>query len=776
MKSIKTLRVILLSLAALMGGSSLQAQNDSIAPIHHSAEDLAAHEAATQAPRRKKVGVVLSGGGAKGMAHIGVLKVLERAGIPVDVITGTSMGSIIGGLYAIGYNAEALDSLVMKQDWGYVITDKENLRNQSLDDREKSNTYVFSTGFAFGKRDKNAGGLVKGKNLAELFQRVCMGYNDSLDFNKDLCIPFACVATNIVDNSEVDFHSGRLWQCMRASMAIPAVFAPVRMGDMVLVDGGLKNNYPADLAREMGAEVIIGVTVQGDAKTAEDLGGTLSIIGQIVDINCKNKVEENLAITDLHMKVDVRGYSTGSFTTEAIDSLIDRGELAGNQHWDEIIALKKKIGIDDTFRPVIHQPLRPKVLTEKQYVKSYNFGNLTKHDEQFLRRKFKLDKNDSIDATTVQLITTCLRMDLFYQSAECDVIPESDGVRVEMSVGNRKSMLLHIGARYDQEEHAALQLGATVPLRTSIPVNTELTVRLGKRIFAKGEFTVHPAFFTRPKLSYTFRHYDVDVYKDGDLDFDIRYDQHQAELTPFNFDLRNFNVQVGLRWDRFHYRDKLGADGAAMLTLPDQNFFSYRARVNYNSEDQWYFPTQGARFRAEYAYLTNDFTQLDVLDADGNKVGKVNGMHEVSADWRMSFTIGKRFTLQPMLYGRLLFLSDVDLIPRGFCNTLGGSWFGHYIEQQMPFAGIGNMEYVQNHFVAAQLQAQERIGKKHYILLRAAVGAQSDRVGGIFDNKALIGGQIAYYYNTIFGPVGAAFGYSNHTKKVDFFLNLGHVF
>ncbi|MBR7053044.1 MAG: patatin-like phospholipase family protein, partial [Bacteroidaceae bacterium] len=136
-----------------MSGGSLQAQNDSIAPVHHSVEDIAAHEAATQAPRRKKVGVVLSGGGAKGMAHIGVLKVLERAGIPVDVITGTSMGSIIGGLYAIGYNAEALDSLVMKQDWGYVITDKENLRNQSLDDREKSNTYFFSTGFAFGKRD-----------------------------------------------------------------------------------------------------------------------------------------------------------------------------------------------------------------------------------------------------------------------------------------------------------------------------------------------------------------------------------------------------------------------------------------------------------------------------------------------------------------------------------------------------------------------------------------------------------------------------------------------
>ena len=235
---------------------------------------------------RKKVAVVLSGGGAKGMAHIGVLKVLEQAGIPVDIVTGTSMGSIIGGLYAIGYNAHALDSMVRVQDWSYVITDKEDMSRQSLNDRQKQNTYLYSTGLTIGKHDKQGGGIIKGKNLAELFQQLCVGFTDSLDFSRDLRIPFACVATNIIDNREVDFHSGRLPQAMRASMAIPAAFSPVRIGDKVLVDGGLKNNYPADLAREMGAEVIIGVTVQVAPKVAEDIGGTMSILSQIIDVNC----------------------------------------------------------------------------------------------------------------------------------------------------------------------------------------------------------------------------------------------------------------------------------------------------------------------------------------------------------------------------------------------------------------------------------------------------------------------------------------------------------
>ena len=135
---------------------------------------------------RKKVAVVLSGGGAKGMAHIGVLKVLEKAGIPVDIVTGTSMGSIIGGLYAIGYNANALDSMVRVQDWGYVISDKEDLRNQSINDRKKQNTYFITTGLTIGKKDMNAGGIIKGKNLAELFQKLCVGYTDSLDLRISL--------------------------------------------------------------------------------------------------------------------------------------------------------------------------------------------------------------------------------------------------------------------------------------------------------------------------------------------------------------------------------------------------------------------------------------------------------------------------------------------------------------------------------------------------------------------------------------------------------------
>ena len=712
---------------------------------------------------RKKVAVVLSGGGAKGMAHIGVLKVLEKAGIPVDIVTGTSMGSIIGGLYAIGYNASALDSMVRVQDWGYVITDKEDLRNQSLGDRRKQNTYFYTTGLTIGKRDLQAGGFIKGKNLAELFQQLCTGYTDSLDFTHDLRIPFACVATNVIDNSEVDFHSGRLPQAMRASMAIPAAFSPVRIGDKVLVDGGLKNNYPADIAREMGAEVIIGVTVQGAPKVAEDMSGTMSILSQIIDVNCKNKYDENLAITDLHLQVDTKGYGSASFSPAAIDTLIRRGEELAMRHWDDIIALKQRIGIDDSFSPVILQPLRPKVMTEKQHVVGYTFENMTPQAERFLRQKFNLNKVDSIDAKLEQAITTSMRIDLFYQTAECRLVPEGDDVRVILSAGNRKSVQLHAGVRYDTEEYAAVQVGLDIPMKTAIPVSTDITLRLGKRMMARGELTVHPRSITRPTLTYAFRRNDVDIYFKGERDYNIRYNQFQAEIIPINHDLRHFNIQYGLRWDYMHYRNKLGTETAIQVVLKNEHFYSYHARVNYNSEDNWYFPTRGARFSAEYSYLTDNFAKLDDKP----------GMSEVKANWRMSFTLGDRFTLQPMFYGRLLFGT---IVPPAFGNTIGGDWFGHYVEQQMPFAGIGNMEYVDHHFVAAQLQAQQRISDNNYVLFRVAGAQQASKVKELLDSRTLIGVQASYYYNTMFGPVGASIGYSNRTKKPYLFLNIGYEF
>ena len=713
---------------------------------------------------RKKVAVVLSGGGAKGTAHIGALKVIERAGLPIDIVTGTSMGSLVGGLYAIGYNADALDSLVRGLDWSYVISDREDMSHQSLSDRKKQNTYILSRGLTIGKRNNDDGGFIKGKNINMLLEKLCTGYADSIDFNK-LPIPCACVATNLVDNSEVNFHSGRLPQALRASMAIPAVFSPVRIGKMVLVDGGLTNNFPVDLARAMGADIVIGVTVQDSLRSSEGLNGTLSILMQIVDFNTMNKYNENIANTDVHIRVDPSGYSAASFNGAAVDTLINRGEAEAMRHWDELIALKDSIGIDDSFVPVRLQPLRPRVMTEHVHLTGCVFENMTPQDEEFLKAKFHLDRRDSISTRDEELITTSMRTDLFYQTATSRLVEEPDGYRMVLTAGHRKTSQVNLGFRFDNEEMVALQLNANLPLKKTLYVSSDLTLRLGKRIMAGGEITFHPRWMriSRPTVSYYFRHNDIAVYNQGDREYSIVYNHHQASLEPFNFSIHNFDFRMGICWDYYHFGKMLQSDESRDVSFENDHYFKYQAQVNFNSEDSWYFPTKGARFQAGYAYITDNFAKMN---------GKA-GVSDVSASWRKSFAFGKSFVFQTMLYGRLLFGSE---IPHVYGNIVGGDYFGQYVEQQMPLTGLGHVEYAERHFAAVQMQAQQRFGKSHYFLVRFSVAQHAEELKDILKTKSIIGNQFAYFYDTVFGPLGATIGYSNRTKTPYLYINLGYVF
>ena len=716
------------------------------------------------AQERKRVAVVLSGGGAKGTAHIGALKVIERAGIPVDIVTGTSMGSLIGGLYAIGYNADALDSLVRGLDWSYVISDRENMSRQSLSDRKKQNTYILSQGLTIGKHNENDGGFIKGKNINMLLEKLCIGYTDSIDFNR-LPIPFACVATNLVDNTEIDFHSGRLPQALRASMAIPAVFSPVRIGKMVLVDGGLTNNFPVDLARAMGADIVIGVSVQDSLRSSEKLNSTISILMQMVDLNTLNKLYENIANTDVFIHVDPSGYSAASFNSAAVDTLINRGEVEAMRHWDELLALKSMIGIDSSFKPVRLTPLRPSVMTDRVHITGFTFENMTPQDENFLRAKFHLNRLDSITSREEEEITTSMRTDLFYQTATSRLIEEKDGYRLVLTAGNRKTSHVNLGLRFDNEEMVALQVNANLPLKKTLIVSSDITLRLGKRLMAGGDLILHPRAlrFTRPVISYYFRRNDIDVNYEGDREYSILYNMHQTQVEPVNIAIRNFGFKAGLRWDYYRFGNKLQSSSSRQVDFENGHYFIYQAQMEFNSEDHWYFPTRGGRFVARYAYITDNFAQLNDRE----------GISDVSASWRKSFPLGNRFTLESLLYGRLLFGTD---IPNIYGNIIGGTNFGHYVEMQMPFAGLGRVEYAERHFIGVQLQGRQRMGKNHHVCLLASVAQHAPDIDKIMETKTLIGGQLAYYYDSMFGPLGVSAGYSNRTKKPYFYVNLGYEF
>ena len=695
----------------------------------------------------KKVALVLSGGGAKGAAHIGVLKVLERAGIPIDIITGTSMGSIIGGLYACGNDATRLDSIIRSQDWTSVLSDKDDLRYQSLKEREHRNIYAISTTLRLNKKRRSlGGGFIIGKNIGKMLRTFTYPYNDSIDFDT-LPIRFACVATDVVDNSEQVFHSGVLSEAMRASMSIPGAFSPVRKNGKVLVDGGLRNNYPADVAKEMGADYIIGVSVASKLKTAEKLSSTADILLQIVDFNCKNKFDENMSITDIPIIVDTEGYSSASFSSSAIDTLIQRGEDAAMAHWDEIVALKEKLFPTPVNpRPqIIETPLSDNPTHRIGQIK---FEHMTPSDEYFIRTKFKLREGDSIDTERVNLIITSIRLDLFYESAdfhiESNAVDMADGTkaaRITLFAGEKKPNKMSVGIRFDNEEMVALQTNIAFPIRKRLPQQFDLTFRLGKHIMAKADWELHPT------LSIAFHRNDINLYEYGKRSYNLTYNRLNATAIPLSFNVRNFHISLGASID-YYYNSILLLDQVKehQMEIPKHDhFISYFAKVNYNSEDNWYFPTRGSKFKAQYGYYTDNFVKLD----------DDIGLHEVSMMWRTNLPVSKHLTLQPMLYGRLLHHHDT---PTMLCNTIGGEWFGHYLDQQLPFAGVGNIELQWDKFFAAQMQAQYSLTTNNIVLLRFAAANDSDKYSQVFKSKTILGTSLSYYFNAPSGPIGASLG------------------
>ncbi len=749
---------------------------------------------------RMKVAVVLSGGGAKGMAHIGVLRVLERAGIPIDIITGTSMGALIGGLYSIGYDAATLDSLVSVQDWNVLLSDKADMRSQSLAERDKQNTYILSRPLSFARKSHTAtGGLISGSNLSQLFTRLTVGWHDSISF-ATLPIPFACVATNIVDNTEYVFHNGYLPTAMRASMAIPGVFTPVRISavsekrkvnseksncnkkesarhmdsslftfssslkkDMVLVDGGLRNNYPADVARQMGADIIIGVSVQSDPRTADELQSGPSILMQIVDQNCKNKFAENWAMTDIPIKVNVKGYSSASFTRTAIDTLIARGEQAAMKQWDKLMQMKRTLGLADSYQPDrLHRTVpQSKALCFK--IDSIQFDNISPQDRDYVATKYGIGPGKDITAEQVEQVVTDLGTNLLYTNAGYN-ISKSDGKYIlTISAGERKTSRVNLGVRFDTEEMVALQANMSHRLPTRLPVTLELTGRLGKRMMARVDANVSPMHYGRIGLSYLFRHDDINIYEGGKRDYNFTYNQHAVNLQALSFNIRNFSCDVNLHMDFFDFHDVLFGEAAKPERIDNIHMYSYVFRLNYDSEDRWFFTTRGARFKAGFGYYTDNF-----IGWKGH-----GGLSIADCMWRMSFPLNSRFTLQPMLYGRIIFGDGAPLIMR---NAIGGMTAGQYLAHQMPFAGVGHVEFAGNAMLACQLRAQQRIADNNYVILRVAAAQHNEKLRDILKRRTLTGCELAYFYDSMFGPLGASLGYSSKTREAYFYINLGYQF
>ena len=287
---------------------------------------------------RPKIGLVLSGGGARGLAHIGTLKMLDSLQIPVDFIAGTSMGGIVGGLYACGYSGNEIEKIVLQLNWPELFSDKPVREKIPYLEKKDDGKFQLELGLD-GITPVIPGGMIRGQNIILKFSDLTAAVESITDFDR-LPIPYRCITVDLITGKEVILHSGSLARAMRATMTIPTVFTPVEWGDSLLIDGGLLNNLPADVAQLMGADIIIGVNVGTSLRKKKDLQSIIGILGQTMVITDYSRQLLNSELCNVLIQPELGNYSISDFDNEKVKNIIRLGEQAAQKHKQALIDIK----------------------------------------------------------------------------------------------------------------------------------------------------------------------------------------------------------------------------------------------------------------------------------------------------------------------------------------------------------------------------------------------------------------------------------------------------
>lgn len=360
---------------------------------------------------RPTVGLVLCGGGAKGAAHIGAIKVLEEYGVPVDLVVGTSMGALVGGIYSMGYTSHQMDSIISNCDWKFLLSDKTDRKDVSFNAKQTSSKLLLNIPFGnvfrmnVRKGETNAvdyvlpGGYVSGQNVSNLLNSLSIGYQDSVDFMK-MPIPFACVATDLSTGNAVVLRKGSVPMAMRASMAIPGFFSAVELDGRVLVDGGVVDNFPVDVARKMGADIIIGVDVQSPLATKQELKSINQVIMQLVGLTGNELYLKNVKDVDIYIKPDVLDFTTFSFNKEDIGSLVNNGYIAAMERSAELEELVKKCGKVTHEQRLQAEPAQ-ELETGFFYIDKIVLDGAKRDDIYWLKSKLNIKEKTIVDGSDI---------------------------------------------------------------------------------------------------------------------------------------------------------------------------------------------------------------------------------------------------------------------------------------------------------------------------------------------------------------------------------------
>ena len=747
---------------------------------------------------RPTVALVLSGGGAKGAAHIGVIEHIESLGIPVDIVLGTSMGGLIGGLYALGYTTEEMDSLVRNMDWGWVFSDRLSREYISYTDMKYKERYMLSIPFYYERdyykmkladeyrfdemdrldvlhigADNDQGpeflksnllgslpsGYIYGQNVSNLISSLTIGYQDSIDFQQ-LPIPYVCVATDMVSGKAKIWHSGKMNTAMRSTMSIPGIFAPVRTEGMVLVDGGMRDNYPTTLAREMGADIIIGVDLSQKQRTYVQVNNIGDILGQGIDMLGRDAFEKNVNVPDVKIKPHLPEFNMLSFTPTAIDTIIVRGREAA-------------MAQDSLLRDVAARTAGKYVLPPKKKAYDFHADSLVIADVEIrgvlpreqallmdrLHLKFgqKISRND-LDHIVAQIYGTQA-----YDFVTYELLGDSEPFKLVLNCKKGPVHQFGLGVRADTEEIVSVLINLGINSHRLYGHTYDLTGKISANPYLQLKWSYDVPKIPTLNATASVRWTDMSMLNFGTNRLSLSFLHASQELYMSNIKWNWFDIKAGIRNDIFDIRNVKAEQilGDYDFSQLANDFVSLMADARSDTFDDGYFPTKGFTVGLGYKWTFAGFPK------------NIHNFHTVTADAKVVAPIGSRFALIPYLNARMLFGQDV---PVAYFNALGGSLAGRYVDQQIPFIGITNLSAMKNILTVFGMDLRVRLARNHYLTGIVNYARDCDSFIGYGKGLGYFGAGIEYAFDTIFGPIKGNLHWSNITNKVGVYLSAGFDF
>ncbi|MBT8294734.1 MAG: patatin-like phospholipase family protein [Eudoraea sp.] len=723
-----------------------------------------------------KVGLVLSGGGAKGMAHIGVLKVVEEAGITIDYIGGTSMGAIVGALYASGYSANELDSLFREADFDDLIQDNLPRGAKTFYEKEDSERYALTLPFDDFKVSFPSA-ISGGQRIYNELVRVLYHVKDVNDFN-DLPIPFFCIGTDIESGAEVILDKGYLPQAVMASGTFPSLFEPAEIEGQLLIDGGVTNNYPVIEVKKLGADIIIGVDVQHGLRSRENLQSATEILLQLNSFRTVEKMKEKIIETDIYIKPDIEDLSVMDF--DLAEPIIEKGRVAALEHLEalnELASKQKDIGKE--VRNIVH---KDSIVINRLILE----GNIN-YSRAYVKGKLRMDLPVKTTFEKLQQGISNLAATNNFSTIRYELVSNGLGEDLVLILReNPNKAYLRLGVHYDD-------LYKTAALVNLTKKNLLMKDDVASIDFALGD-----------NIRYNFQYYlDKGSYwsfginsRLNDFRYDVNYEiirsnfavPNDDNINQINLDVSDFTNQLylqtvfreefafimGLEHKLLKYSSRTFNNQTGVpptetsnerIFFENSNYYSAYGKLILDTYNNRYFPSKGL-------YFNGDF-HLYLFSSDFN-----NNFKEFSiAKARMgaAFPIFKKLSFNLETEGGFKLGSSevkaLDFVLGGYGNDL--------INNFIPFFGYDFLSLPGNSFVKAYGRLDYEFVKKHHMMFSVNIANVEDdlfRTGEWFTLPDFSGYGLSYGWDSFIGPVQVMYSWTPELNDGNLFFSIGYWF